>query len=339
MDLSERLDKYLKMENSKYDGHVLLIDGLNTFLRSFYVSPHMNDDGLHVGGVTGFLKSVGAIVRQIRPSKVIVVFDGKNSSGRRREIYTEYKAGRKIKFSLNRVDYMKGQEDPEQSARRQLQRLASYLQYLPVNVVIVDGIEADDSIAYLANDIFTDSEISIYSSDKDFFQLITPRISVYNPHHKGLVNADRLHEVYGVYPQNYLHYKAFLGDNSDNIPGINGIGKKTILKMFDSISEELPLDREYFVNVCNESAVIKKGKSNRYAKFLDQLDIYDRNIKLMSLHDPIIPTNAKTKLRNLANTEPYSLDRREFIHMLSEDNISKFVNTPHVWLSETWGRF
>ena len=97
----------IKKKGGSLDGgnpndKVLVIDGLNTFIRVFSVIPTTNDDGIHVGGIVGFLKSIGYIINMIRPTRTIVVFDGKGGSSRRRKIYPEYKAKRKTKYRVNR---------------------------------------------------------------------------------------------------------------------------------------------------------------------------------------------------------------------------------------------
>ena len=99
------LDDIKKNSNSLEDGKpndkVLIIDGLNTFIRVFSVIPTTNDDGIHVGGIVGFLRSIGYTINMFRPTRVIIVFDGKGGSTRRRKIYPEYKQNRKTKKTHN----------------------------------------------------------------------------------------------------------------------------------------------------------------------------------------------------------------------------------------------
>ena len=80
--------------NRKRNDRVLIIDGLNTFIRCWSSIPTMNDDGDHVGGVTGVLKSIGYAIRNIQPTRVIVVFDGKGGSQRRKKRFSGYKSQR-----------------------------------------------------------------------------------------------------------------------------------------------------------------------------------------------------------------------------------------------------
>ena len=87
---------------SSKDSHLMIIDGLNTFIRVFSAVPALNDDGDHIGGVTGFLRSIAANIRQHKPTRCVIVFDGKGGSRRRKDLYPEYKANRANKTAFNR---------------------------------------------------------------------------------------------------------------------------------------------------------------------------------------------------------------------------------------------
>jgi len=166
--------------NTSLNDHVLLVDGLNNFIRAWSASPATNSDGAHIGGMLGFLQSIGYSVRTLLPTRVIIVFDGPGGSQRRRKLYAEYKGNRKPPKRPNRFKGL-DLEDDGLSLRRQMGRLLEYLNNLPVSVVTVDNIEADDSIAYITKSILTDSRITIMSSDKDFLQLVNDTTSVWSP--------------------------------------------------------------------------------------------------------------------------------------------------------------
>ena len=111
------------IDNGEPDDKVLIIDGLNTFIRVFSVIPTTNDDGIHVGGIVGFLRSIGYTINMFRPTRVIIVFDGKGGSTRRRKLYPEYKAKRKTKYRVNRAYDFASPEDEKQNMIMQLQRI------------------------------------------------------------------------------------------------------------------------------------------------------------------------------------------------------------------------
>jgi DNA polymerase-1 len=162
---------------------ILIIDGLNTFLRSFTMINHMNPDGHHIGGLTGFLKSMGYAIRMTDPTKVVIVFDGVGGSNARRNLYPEYKANRNTSRIANHNIFSSKDEENE-SINNQISRLIQYLQCLPVTVISIDGLEADDIIGYLANKFQAHNEtqkVTIMSADKDFLQLVSDKVHCYSP--------------------------------------------------------------------------------------------------------------------------------------------------------------
>ena len=207
---------------STKDSHLLVIDGLNTFIRVFSAVPALNDDGQHIGGVTGFLRSVAAVVRLIKPTRCVIVFDGKGGSRRRKDIYPEYKANRANKTAFNRYQEFASLEDEQDSMRRQFGRVIQYLNCLPVTTLSIDNVEADDIMAYIANEIYTDDKnrVTICSTDRDFLQLVNNRISVWSPIKKKMYTPSVMQEEFGFSSKNYLLYRSFIGDKSDNIPGL-----------------------------------------------------------------------------------------------------------------------
>ena len=165
---SDKYESFLKeIENNRENEYtfnlndrVLVVDGLNTFIRAFSVNPAINEDGLHVGGIIGFLKSLRYTLKFIKPSRCIIVFDGKDGSKRRRKIYPQYKETRKIKKRLNRnVDWGTAPQYEEESLKQQIGRLIEYLEHLPLTLISVDGIEADDTMANISQQLLPESNI------------------------------------------------------------------------------------------------------------------------------------------------------------------------------------
>ena len=221
---------------------VMIVDGLNLFIRCFGAVPTLNDDGEHVGGITGCLLSLGALIRKNKPTRVLVVFDGKGGSTRRKKMYKGYKEGRTGLTKVNRLVGYEDLEDQAESMKRNFNGLIKYLEFLPVDLCYIDYIEADDIMAYAARHIFK-KEVLIISSDKDFLQLVDDRISVYLPTKKKMMYKDDVKELYGVPSKNLVYYRIFDGDKSDNIPGVKGIGPKTLINKLDFLqSDGLTLD-------------------------------------------------------------------------------------------------
>ena len=117
-----------EIDSGKPNDSVLLIDGMNTFIRVFSAIPTTNEDGVHVGGIVGFLRSLAFAINMIRPTRTIVVFDGKGGSNRRRKIFPQYKMGRKMSYRLNRANNYLTREEEQKMMIRQLNRVVEYLE-------------------------------------------------------------------------------------------------------------------------------------------------------------------------------------------------------------------
>ena len=141
--LDEVTNEHQHIGTLERNSNVLLVDGLNTFIRSWTANPSMNDNGDHIGGIVGSLKGIAYAIRQYNCTRCIVIFDGKGGSQRRKELFSDYKADRATnRFRVNRqYEDMMNQEDEQQSMRRQLVSLVSILEYLPVDVMLYDRIE------------------------------------------------------------------------------------------------------------------------------------------------------------------------------------------------------
>ena len=125
---------------------VMIVDGLNLFIRCFGAVPTLNDNGEHVGGITGCLLSLGALIRNNKPTRVLVVFDGKGGSTRRKKMYKGYKEGRTGLTKVNRLVGYEDLEDQAESMKRNFNGLIKYLELLPVDLCYIDYIEADDML-------------------------------------------------------------------------------------------------------------------------------------------------------------------------------------------------
>ena len=119
---------------------------------------------------------------------------------------------------------------------------------MPITTISIDQIEADDVIAYLSS--YFKQKVIVLSTDKDFLQLVSDRVSVYSPSKKKMYTPNSLFDETGIWCENFIIYKALLGDKSDNIDGIKGIGPKTIEKNFPMLSEKRKIDLEMFSEFC-----------------------------------------------------------------------------------------
>ena len=319
---------------SNINSRILILDGLNTFIRVFSAVPALNDDGDHIGGVTGFLRSIAANIRLLKPTRVIICFDGKGGSKRRKKIYPEYKANRANKTAFNRYQEFATKEDESESMKKQFGRLVEYLNCLPVTMLAVDNIEADDSIAYIANEVFTEDKhkVQIVSTDRDFLQLVNNRISVWSPIKKKLYTPELMKEEFGINSSNYLLYRTFLGDKSDNIPGVKGVALKSLIKYFPMVTE----NREIQFNEILEHAEDGKDRYKIYKSIIESKDQVDLNHKLMQLKNVDISGNVKMMIHDKVTGPVDKLNTFQFKKMFMQDKMYTVIKDLDTWLATSF---
>ncbi len=313
---------------SDVNDKVMIVDGLNMFIRVFGAVPTLNDDGEHVGGVTGFLLSLGALIRKNKPTRVLVVFDGKGGSARRKKMHKGYKEGRTGLTKVNRLVGYEDLEDQAESMKRNFNTLIKYLDFLPVDLCYIDHIEADDIMAYAARHIFK-KEVLIVSSDKDFLQLVDDRISVWQPTKKKLINKDDVKELYGVPSHNLVYYRIFDGDKSDNIPGVRGIGPKTLVKLDFLQSDSLTLDSLF-------EKVSQMNDEKLKNKILENKDVLQLNYDLMQLSEPIMGSAITSNVRNIIDSPINGLNSFQFKKEFMVDKLYTAFKNVETWLVNTW---
>lgn len=207
-----------------------IIDGKSVFYRGYYAMSHLaTNDGTPTGGVYGFAVMALEVLKKLNPDYVCVAWDkSKTNIRKRRKIYPEYKAGRKT---------------PPQDFFEQIPVLHELLEAFGWPLYELDDYEADDLMGTLAVQA-TDQghETMLITSDLDALQLLDQHVQVYALK-KGLSNIERFDEdafrdKYDLEPEQFLDLKALMGDSSDNIPGVAGVGQKTateLLKKYQTL--------------------------------------------------------------------------------------------------------
>ena len=318
------------------DSKVLIVDGLNSFIRVFSAVPLVNDDGDHIGGYVGFMRSIAAVIRQFKPTRCIIVFDGKGGSARRKKMHSGYKEGRTMSTRFNRREDV-GEQSVEkeiESMRTQMGKLSEYLQCLPITLISIDNIEADDAIAYLATDVFRPkgSEVIIMSDDKDFIQLIDAKTSVWRPVEKKYYTPKEVVDRFGIPSHNFIHYKVFMGDGSDNIKGINGIGIKTLQSKFPLLLEDKIASIEDVLEYCKA----RKDDHKVYKTVLDNESVMRLNWRLMSLEELEIGANFKLMIIDMANRPISVLNMYLFKKMFMLDKLYSVIPNVDSWLNTSF---
>ena len=164
-------------------------------------------------------------------------------SNAKRNLYPDYKANRN-KSRMTNYSIFNSKEEESESINDQMARLIQYLQCLPVSIICVDGIEADDVIGYLATKLENynaTKEVTIMSADRDFLQLVSDKVKVYSPVKKKIYKPQDILEEFGISNYNFINYKILIGDNSDNLPGVIGLGPKKLIKLFPELANDTPI--------------------------------------------------------------------------------------------------
>lgn len=316
-----------------YNDHILVIDAMNMLIRSFSLLKAMNPDGTHIGGIVGFLRSLGYVTRIFDPTRVIVVWDGKGGSGNRKNINPEYKAHR----ATARITHWGLYDTKEQEMEAligQLFRVQEYLECLPVVQVTMDKLEADDIIAYIATN--TNKKVTIVSSDKDFLQLINKNVEVYAPVKKKTYTKDNVQDEIKVLPENYNIVKALLGDHSDGIRGVKGLGIKTIISEWKSFCYDPGASLQDIYDHCETQMELDKPKKI-FAKILHEWQRVMNNFEIMDLHQTSLDENEINTLKETIKTEVSKTQIGAFIQYLDDDNIEGITKNTVGWLDNFRG--
>lgn len=145
-------------------------------------------------------------------------------------------------------------EDESNSQIDQITRIAQYLKTLPVKTVQIDKVEADDVIAYVGEKLSHDknNKIFIVSSDKDYLQLAKENLIIYRPIEKKYYTPSTVEEQFGCPAENFILYKLLMGDSSDKIEGVKGLGPKKLYKYFPELKNK-GLDLEELLNIAEKN--------------------------------------------------------------------------------------
>lgn len=331
------ISKLKSNRSTTVDDRILIIDGLNLFIRIWASVPVISENGEHIGGVLGFLRSLALSIREFNPSRCIVVFDGKGGSQRRRKLYPDYKMNRKTSHNLRR-DHFNSAEDEKISFNQQLYQVIQYLDNMPIQVFSIDNIEADDVIAFIASNYYanTENKIRIISTDRDFLQLVSSdKVEVYSPVKKKLYTPPELSLELGIHEDNYLIYRTLTGDDSDNIDGVRGIGLKTLLKSFPDLVEKR-IDLEYLLSFSLERVNSDKKCKTIYKNIIENVDIINRNHVLMQLSDVDISGQSKMQIIDGLKGSVPAFNRYEIKKMMRDDSLTNHFKDLESWLSTTF---
>jgi DNA polymerase-1 len=301
----------------------LLVDGDNLFKIGFHGAKDLFNDGSHVGGIYHFINILRKFLEEHQHDKVIVCWDGDSNSSARKKLYPQYKANRRQ--DMNEYKY--------ESYLQQKSRVKQYLEEIFVRQIEMVDNEADDLIAYYCK-VATDEQIIVFSADKDLTQLISENVTIYSPTSKQYFkHGDKITiNKVDIPHQNVLICKVFTGDKSDNIDGIEGLGEKTLVKLFPQMQERSCTIEEILDNARNipqkkpikslTNILIGKTKSTILGE-----EFYKLNKKIVDLHNPLITDEGKQLVEQIHSDtiDPENRGYKNLMRLMMEDGLFKYL--------------
>jgi 5'-3' exonuclease len=295
---------------------ILIIDALNAFVRAYSADPSLTPQQIPVGGVRGFLKILQKMARITAPDRIFICWDGAGGSQKRKRVFKDYKQGRNP-LTLN-SQIKANAEDELKNRIWQETRLVEYLNILPVNQLMIDGVEADDLIAFVCKDLnFYGYQKVIVSNDKDFIQLCDDRTILYRPVKEQILNTKTILEEYSIHPYNFVLARAICGDTSDNLSGVKGAGLATIAKRYPFLKEE----KEYSIE-----DILKHSRENLHEQKIYKAVVQDRekiklNHRVMQLQYRLVTAEQKKKIFKEIKGAECILNKPSFAKLASEDGL------------------
>ena len=301
-----------------------LIDGNNLYKIGYEGVRDLFSGNNHIGGIYHFINTIRKFLEEHNYDKVIVCWDSESNTSVRKEIYPNYKGQRRNEMS----------EDQEESYLHQRRRVKQYLEEVFVRQLEVPHNEADDLIAQYCK-IALDENITIFSGDKDFTQLISERVQIYYPIKKEYYKLGDmiLLDKVNIPHQNVLLTKVFVGDKSDNISGIDGLGVKTLVKLFPMLQEKSCTITE----ILDNARII--GQEKKVPKIVGKIltgeskngilgeEFYNTNLKIVDLGNPLITDEAKVLVEEVykETIDPTDRGYKNLMKMMLEDGLFKYL--------------
>ena len=330
--------------SSKQQKRLFIIDGYATLYRAHYAlirNPLTNTAGTPTSAVFGFANQVFQLIDDEKPDYLVAAFDSKGKNFRH-ELYTDYKANRS--------------EMPDE-IQTQLPYLWELLEAMNIPILRVGGVEADDIIGTVAKMCDKENlQCNIVSGDKDFMQLINDKTFLYAPQArkraKEIFDKKKVLEKWGVGPEHIIDLLGLMGDSSDNVPGVQGVGPKTAQKLIqdfgsieniyeeiDSISNEKM--REKLLNSKDNALLSKQLVTILTDVKIDATinDFEKREMDSSKLEDIFKELEFSGLLKKIGSNKSINIEsvkrEKNYNNLITVDQLTSFVNSvkENEWLS------
>lgn len=267
---------------------LILVDGSSYLYRAYHAFPPLtNSAGEPTGAMYGVLNMLRSMLLQYKPSHVAVVFDAKGKTFRD-ELFEHYKSHR---------------PPMPDDLRAQIEPLHQMVKAMGLPLLAVSGVEADDVIGTLA--LQADKagrSVLISTGDKDMAQLVTPNITLINTMSNSILGPEEVNDKYGVPPELIIDYLALMGDASDNIPGVPGVGEKTAQALLQGLGKMTAL----YENLDKVAALGFRGSKTMAAKLEQNKELAFLSYQLATIKTDV-PLDLSYEQLNVAEPEVDSL--------------------------------
>lgn len=295
---------------------IIIVDGHSIAYRAYYKTPPLNNSrGFPTGVIHTFLNIILKLQNSLTPESLIVTFDSKGETERHKRL-KEYKAERL--------------PSPEDLVL-QVDELKKILPLMGIPVYLIEGYEADDIIYTLAHSTNEDEKVIIITKDKDIYQIINNKIKIYDDSKEEFIDREGVYKKFGVYPEQIPDYLALVGDSSDNIPGVKGIGPKNavlLLNKYGTLNNIYSHLSELNLSIRTK---LEEGKSFAYLS---------RDLTMLNRVDGVIIENIsinEDKLKRVLNElELHSVYNRLFVQSEKMQDKSKTGNEGKLELKSTF---
>jgi len=271
------------VENMDTTTPLILVDGSSYLYRAYHALPPLtNSKGKPTGAVKGVINMMRRLQKDYPDSTHVVVFDAKGKTFRD-DIYPEYKANR---------------PPMPDDLREQIAPIHQIVEAMGMPMLIIDGVEADDVIGTLAVQATAAKQAVVISTgDKDIAQLVNEHITLINTMNNSVMDREGVIEKFGIPPELIIDYLALIGDKSDNIPGVPGVGEKTALGLLQGLGS---LD-DIYANLDDVAGLAFRGAKTMSPKLVDNRELAYLSYELATIKTDV---DMPLHLSELKNGEP-----------------------------------
>lgn len=269
---------------------LILVDGSSYLYRAYHAFPPLtNSAGEPTGAMYGVLNMLKSLLLQYKPTHAAVVFDAKGKTFRD-ELFEEYKSHR---------------PPMPDDLRSQIEPLHQMVKAMGWPVLVISGVEADDVIGTLAREADQQGRpVLISTGDKDMAQLVTSNITLINTMNNSILGPEEVTDKYGIPPELIIDYLALMGDSSDNIPGVPGVGEKTAQALLQGLGSMSTI----YDNLDNVASLSFRGSKTMAAKLEQNKDVALLSYQLATI---------KTDVQDLPGCEALSVNAPDNDTLLS----------------------